>query len=256
MVKLVASNISVSIGKSLIVDKASLTINGGEVATLVGANGVGKSTLLKAIAQQLPSTGTIKLQAANGPVSPELLHQEIAYMPQDIGAVSSLTVLEVILLGRLRQLGFALPKNLIEEAISLLENFDLSHLQARPISALSGGQRQIVFLAQTIFRKPNVLLLDEPTAALDLRHQLLVLESVRNICREQGMAVLLVMHDLSLATQFSDTVFCMKQGRIIADGPVDETITSDMIHDLYQVEAEIARTATGRLSIIPVAASS
>ena len=136
----------------------------------------------------------------------------IAYMPQDTSAHSSLTVLEVVLLGRLNSLGLNLPKGLANEALEALDAFGLSSLQTRQLDEISGGQRQLVFLAQALFRQPRVLLLDEPTAALDLRHQLLVLERLRLIARKTGTIIGMAMHDLNLAAQYSDHVLGLGGG--------------------------------------------
>jgi len=226
---------------------------GGQITAVIGCNGAGKSTLFKAISGLCPMQGNIMLDGC----AQSLAHrrQSIAYMPQDIGASSSLTVLEVVLLGRLGALGMRVPQGLADQALTALDMFGLASLQTRTLDALSGGQRQLIFLAQALFRAPKVLLLDEPTAALDLRHQLLVLERVRAYARSTGTVVAIAMHDLTLAAQFSDRMAGLKDGRIVAAGPAETVLTPALLETMYGIEAEIETAASGRLRVTPLRAT-
>ncbi len=247
------NDLEVSLSGASIVKGASLSCGAGQFAMLIGPNGAGKSTLLKAISGLLPSRGQVSLKDAL--LDKPARQQVIAYMPQDIGATSSLTVLEVILLGRLRSLGLSVPGELAEDAQAALGQFGLAHLQGRTLDAVSGGQRQLIYLAQALFRQPDVLLLDEPTAALDLRHQLVVLEAVRKHCADHGTIAIAAMHDLTLAAQFADQMICLSQGRIEAKGPPENVLTSDRLQRVYGVEAEISYSAQGRPNVMPLRAS-
>ncbi|TQV77812.1 ABC transporter ATP-binding protein [Denitrobaculum tricleocarpae] len=246
-------DLEVALGGAAIVKRASLSCAPGQFAMLIGPNGAGKSTLLKALSGLLPSRGHVSLKEAT--LGKAERQEVIAYMPQDIGPTSSLTVLEVILLGRLRSLGLSVPGDLAEAAQAALARFGLAALQGRTLDAISGGQRQLLFLAQALFRQPDVLLLDEPTAALDLRHQLVVLEAVRKHCTDHGTIAIAAMHDLTLAAQFADQMICLSQGRIEAKGPPENVLTVDRLQRVYGVEAEISLSAQGRPNVMPLRAS-
>lgn len=245
-------DLSVRVGKSLIVDKGSSVLEPGEVTALIGPNGAGKSTLLTAIAGLRPYTGAVSLDGQ--PLSVAEQRTKVAYMPQDIGAQSSLTVLEVVLLGRLNSLGISIPGELVAEAETALGAFGLAHLQARNLSEVSGGQRQMVYLTQALFRKPELLLLDEPTASLDLRHQLLVLEAIRAFINRQKISVVVAIHDISLAAQFADKIICMSDGKIdISDTP-EEVLTPERFRRLFGVDVELEKSKNGHLRILPLKA--
>ncbi|MEM6547976.1 MAG: ABC transporter ATP-binding protein [Pseudomonadota bacterium] len=244
-------DLQVSYSRKPVVSGANATLPAGEVAALVGPNGAGKSTLLKAIAGLMPADGEVALGTA---LSQADRAAAIAYMPQDIGATSSLTLLEVVLLGRLRSLGLSIPGGLVAEAADALAEFGLAALQERTLDQVSGGQRQLVYLAQALFRGPKVLLLDEPTAALDLRHQLVVLETVRARTRTRGMVTVVAMHDLTLAAQFADRMICLGGGRIDAAGPVADVLTAERLARIYGIDAQVAACAAGHLQVTPLRA--
>lgn len=175
-------------------------------------------------------------------------------MPQDTDATSSLCVLEVVLLGRLGALGMRLPVSLVDEASAALKAFGLQEMQNRTLTEISGGQRQLVYLAQALFRKPQVLLLDEPTAALDLRHLLLVLEHVRTYARESGACVAIALHDLTLAAQFSDHMIGLKDGRVITSGNAEDVLTPQNLQAMYGIRAEVSRSPSGQIQVAPLQA--
>lgn len=245
------SNFGVKYGSTTVLENINFSLPAGSVTSLLGPNGIGKSSLLKAISGLTPSSGTVNLdQSIN--LSSSGRASSIAYMPQDTGATSSLTVLEVILLGKLKSLGLRIPEELQNRAGKVLSEFGLLDLQDRTLDALSGGQRQLVFLAQSLFRNPKVLLLDEPTAALDLRHQLIVLDRVTKHCKENGTIAIAAMHDLSLAARCSDRMICLHSGSIVAEGKPKDVLTTQMIKTLYGVEAEILTGSNGTLHITPL----
>ncbi len=239
-----ARDLAVSIGTARIIDAVDLDVAPGEFVALIGPNGAGKSTLLKALAGLLKTQGTV---TGGGHGS--------AYMPQESGAATSLTVMEAMLLGRVGSLGLRVQRKVLNAAASVLAGFGLADLAGRRLDTLSGGQRQMVFLAQAVFREPESLLLDEPTSALDLRHQLLVLETIRSVCRERRMAVIVALHDLGQAARFADRIVCLAGGRVLADGPPDSVLTAARIRDIYRVEAEVGRTNRGGLTVTPMSAA-
>lgn len=239
------TGLSAGYGRTEILREIDFTLEPGRPAALIGPNGTGKSTLLKAIAGLMPHGGTVSL--ADG----SRIADHAAYMPQDTGAASSLTVKEVVLLGRLKHLGLRVAAEDRQIALDTLGMFGLTEFETRTLSALSGGQRQLVFLAQALVRAPRVLLLDEPTAALDLRHQIMVLETVRNIALERGIIVLAAMHDLALAARFCDRMIGLSAGRIAASGAPADVLTDDTLAALYGVTADISSTPSGAIAIVP-----
>jgi len=249
-VTLTIDDLEAGYGALRVIAGASATVPAGDLTVLIGPNGAGKSTFLKALAGLVNATGQVSVHGIDLPA--EQRRKAIAYMPQDTGASSSLTVLEVVLLGRLRSLGLSVPEILPREALLLLQRFGIEDLQHRTLDALSGGQRQLVFLAQALFREPQVLLLDEPTAALDLRHQLVVLNAVRDHARSHGIVAIAAMHDLGLAAQFASRIICLSGGNVAAAGTSREVLTEERLRSVYGVETAIADTPTGFLSITPL----
>jgi iron complex transport system ATP-binding protein len=249
-VSLLTKNLGVSYGAVPIIQDFTEEFPTGQVTALIGCNGAGKSTLFKSMAGLVPMEGQLMLGGRLLPARER--RQHIAYMPQDTDATSSLTVLEVVLLGRLTTLGMRLPTSLVEKATGALEAFSLVGLQHRTLNEISGGQRQLVYLAQVLFRSPSVLLLDEPTAALDLRHQLLVLERVRDYARESGACVAIALHDLTLAAQFADRMIGLKDGRVIAAGLAEEVLTPLYLQAMYGIKAEVNRGPSGHIQVTPV----
>lgn len=242
------ANLGVSYGRKSVIQGASFDLAPGTITALIGPNGTGKSSLMKAVAGLIDCSGLVCLKdrPITGPDA------AIAYMPQDTGAASSLTAEEVVLLGRLRSLGLRVPAEMQAQSRAMLNMFGLLPLAARTLDALSGGQRQLVFLAQALFRDPQVLLLDEPTAALDLRHQLMVLDAVRDHSRQTGIATLVALHDLSLAARYADHMLCLSDGHLVAAGPAAQVLTPMRIEQVYGVIAEITDGHDGTKRVTPI----
>jgi len=241
--------LSVRLGRAPMLRDVSVRLALGETVALIGPNGAGKSTLLKAVAGLVRASGSVRLEGRALTAGPR---HGIAYMPQDTGAGASLSVLEVILMGRLENLGLRISPVLRSTALDLLTRFGLAALAHRPVGALSGGQRQLVFLAQTLFRVPRVMLLDEPTAALDLRHQLTVLERVRAEVADRHALAVIAVHDLTLAARFADRILCLHRGGIVADGAPHEVLDRPLLREVYGVEADIASLPSGTLVVSPL----
>lgn len=250
---LTVSDLGVDYGPVTILRDLNFKQSPGTFTALLGPNGTGKTSLLKAIAGITQAAGNISLGDDKN-LSQQQRAGLIAYMPQDTGATSSLTVIEVILLGRLRSLGLKVPDTLHAEAAHMLTGFGLQTLETRTLDEISGGQRQLVYLAQCLFRNPKILLLDEPTAALDLRHQLIVLDRIVEHCRQNDTIAIAAMHDLSLAAKCADRLICMSQGKIVADGSPSTVLSTALISELYGVEAEIVTGSNGLLHVTPLRA--
>ncbi|WP_317055736.1 ABC transporter ATP-binding protein [Roseovarius rhodophyticola] len=245
-------NISVRYGRTPVLQDVSLSLPIGQITGLIGPNGVGKSTLLKAMAGLAPCTGEMTFDSS--PLHVSSRRDMVAYMPQDSSAGSSLTLTEVVLLGRLATLGIRVSDDLIQAAQHLLADFGLAHLSHRTLDAVSGGQRQLTYLAQALFRQPRLLMLDEPTAALDLRHQLVVFETLQHLAKSKQIAVVVALHDLSLAAQFCDQVACLSNGQLDACGTAPQVLTADRLERVYGIQADVQHSTDNRLRITAIKA--
>ncbi len=193
-----------------------------------------------------PSAGALRFDTIDG--QPD---RDIAYLPQDGIGTSGLTVIEAILLGRHDRLGLRIRDADLAAAHQALAGYSIADLADRRTDTLGGGQRQLVGLAQVLFREPRVMLLDEPTSALDLYRQLLVLDTVRRLAGERNITDVCVLHDLSLAARFAERILFLKDGRLVADDACSKMMTSEMLGRIYNIEAEIL---TGREGLMHVAA--
>ncbi|WP_020500295.1 ABC transporter ATP-binding protein, partial [Sciscionella marina] len=207
-----------------------------------------KSTLLRCIAGFHRCESQIRMTDDNGADS-RRRHGDILYLPQDPPPPSSLTVFEAVLLAR-RLGGIAGTRSQHENRVAdTLAELHLDELATRRLADLSGGQRQMVSLAQAIVRRPDVLLLDEPTSNLDLRNQLQVLRLVRHIARTQPAVVLAVVHDLTLAARIADHVVALADGDIYATGAPAEVITTGLLEDVYYVTGSVHTADDGTLAV-------
>ncbi|MCG3752598.1 ABC transporter ATP-binding protein [Amycolatopsis sp. Poz14] len=215
-----------------------------EVTAIVGPNGSGKSTLLRCVAGFHRVRGRVRLSGRDAAARPD--GGGILYLPQDPPPPSSLTVFEAVLVAR--KLGGGRRDHDDRVAATLL-TLGLDGLATRRLSDLSGGQRQMVGLAQAMTRRPDVLLLDEPTSNLDLRNQLRVLRIVRELARDQPAAVVAVVHDLSLAARIADRIVVLHEGTVHSSGSPAEVITADLLGEVYEVEGTVQHAANGVLTV-------
>ena len=230
-------------GRHVALEGVSLTAMPGEILGVLGPNGSGKSSLVKAIAGILPHDGAVRFDGVSErpPV--------IGYMPQDHQSRAALTVLETVLLGRLGRLGLRVSDEDLAAAEGVLHEIGIAPLAMRDLGALSGGQRQLVFLAQALASDPRVLLLDEPFSALDIRHQLEVAELLARLTRERGLTTILVLHDLPMAARLTDRIALLQNGRLMALGSSAEVLASSAMRDVFQVEFVTERITDDRVEI-------
>lgn len=224
----------------------------GQIVSLIGPNAAGKSTLLRAIAGLLPATGSVKLgdtEILGLPLVEQAKH--ITYTPQELPQQVALTVLETVM-GALQvsresrqDVDEAMQKSLL-----VMDRLGISHLAMEQLDRLSGGQRQLTSLAQTLVREPKVLLLDEPISALDLHYQLRVMKQVREFAAEKRMIVLVVLHDLSIAARWSDRIVILAKGEVVAEGTPKEAITPDVLSTVYQVKARVESCSQGSFTVM------
>jgi iron complex transport system ATP-binding protein len=240
-------------GASLVLDGIDLEANGGEFVALIGPNGSGKSTLLKIVSGVLrPSDGDVHLgDASIGTLSVRQIAQRLAMVEQERPIGFDFTVREVVAMGRTPHRGrFAREtrddRTAIARAMTLADVVDLKD---RSIRAVSGGERQRVFLAMALAQEPKALLLDEPTTHLDLRHQVQFMSIVQERARE-GAAVVMAIHDLTLAAQTTDRIVLMHHGHIIVAGPPSDVLTRRYIKQAFDLDVEVGRDPDTSLTYV------
>ena len=240
-----ARAVTVRYGRRVAVDGVNLQAEPGEVLAILGANGSGETSLLRALAGVQPCSGSVVHGAG-----------AIGYMPQDNAARAGLTAFEIVLLGRLRSLTLRVGEPDLTAAEAALAELGIADLASRMIDELSGGQRQLVFLAQVLAADPAILLLDEPTSALDIAHQLHVLDLIRTATIRRGLTAIAVLHDLNAAARFSDRLALMSAGRLLLAGPASAVLTATHLQQAYGVEVCIMPGPDGHPVVIPLRASS
>ncbi|MBM7824307.1 iron complex transport system ATP-binding protein [Arcanobacterium pluranimalium] len=208
---------------------------------LIGPNGSGKSTLVKAIAGIQPHTGMITFHGEKTDASQLSAPRRLGYLPQGIPNGVSLTVLESVMVAARRTGGLRLNAGDIDDAVRVLSDVGIAHLADRYLGELSGGQRQLVGLAQLLVREPDIMLLDEPTSALDLQHQLDVLRIVKRNVQKQSGTALVILHDLNLAAAFCDEIVLLENGRVAGRGTPEEVLNPQLLAKVYHVETTIIR---------------
>jgi iron complex transport system ATP-binding protein len=243
-----ARNITVEIHTKKLLDDVSLEMRGGEVLVIVGANGAGKSTLLKVLCGDLIQTSGEVLM--NGKSLENWTLNERAkiraVLPQDSSLNFPFTVLEVVLMGRAPHVAGAESERDYDIARAALRAVDALDLEERIYPTLSGGERQRVHLARVLAQiwertdSPRYLLLDEPTASLDLTHQHATLKIARQFA-VKGAAVLIILHDLSLAAQYADRILILKEGKVSALGVPEEVFTPETIQNAFGVKVSVIR---------------
>jgi iron complex transport system ATP-binding protein len=242
-----ASEIGVRAGSKVLVESVSVEVKPGEVVAIVGANGAGKSTTLKALSGEVPlSAGEVRLYGKPLEAWPALERaQQLAVLPQSSSLSFGLTVEDIVMLGRMpfgKEMTRTENKVFVDKA---MERTGISHLALRSYPSLSGGERLRTHLARVIAQilgngnaEGRILLLDEPTSSLDLHHQLRILEIARTLSAE-GVGVLTILHDLNLTMRFSDRVYIMKDGRVLCGGGTQEVLTTDAIETAFGLRTKL-----------------
>ncbi len=238
MVQLSLSGVGVAYGKRHVLsDVDAADLSGGEVVALIGANAAGKSSLFRRIAGLASGDGTVSLGGTSrvaGRTTPQC-----CYLPQDTAVNAVLTVYESILLALKQGGAWSVSDEELRRIDGVLRDLEIEDLAFRGLGELSGGQRQLVSIAQTLVREPDVLLLDEPTSALDLHRQFEVLSLVRRLARERGMLVLISIHDLNQALRFADRVMVLAHARLVAMGDPRAIVTPALLDEVYGVRARV-----------------
>jgi iron complex transport system ATP-binding protein len=235
--------------------EATFSVSRGELWAILGPNGAGKSTLLKACLRLISaSSGRILLLGRSVELwGRKELARKVAWVPQDLESVGGFTALEVVLMGRSPHLSFwSLPSRLDETlALSLMRELGIMHLAARPCDALSGGERRLLLLARALAQRPRLLLLDEPTAFLDVKHQVHVLRKIRAKVNE-GLAALAVVHDVNHALAFADRVLLLKDGAVLGQGTPSSALSVTTLEQLFDLPMASGQTANGQKLFTPL----
>ena len=247
-------NISIAFGQRTIIDDVSLDLRAGEIVALLGPNGAGKTTLLRSLNATVPLiSGTITLNGRSlADLSRREIAKNIAVVAQENETKFPITVLAFVLAGRFTRgaaFGWETPADIIA-ANEALEMCDLGAFSGRLMNELSGGERQRVVLARALAAETEILLLDEPTANLDLAHQALMFRLVRDRCTNANAAAIIITHDLNLASEFADSVVLLKSGRVRARGTTRDVLTSENLLEVYDVRALLDENpASGKVRV-------
>ncbi len=224
-----------------------LEARSGEVLAIIGANGAGKSTLIRCINKILkPYSGAIYLDGIElESFSSKERACMMGYVPQDAKDVFSFNVMETVMMGRKPHITWGVGKKDLEIVDLVLSRLGLVPFMERYLYELSGGERQKVLIARALAQEPAVLLLDEPTSNLDVRHQLEVMELIQDIALQQKKCVLMVVHDLNLASRFADKIVMLSGGKVYAAGSPEEVLIPENIKAVYGVDSMIVNTELG-----------
>ncbi|WP_400201837.1 ABC transporter ATP-binding protein [Candidatus Methanarcanum hacksteinii] len=240
-------------GSKTILDNISFDVDTGEVLALLGPNGSGKSTLIKTICNIMePRSGQILIdETPIEDIDITDLAKIVSYVPQSTAAATYTTVMDTVLLGRKPYVTWSYRQKDIDYALDAMKAMRIIGYSSRDVSDLSGGQRQRVFLARSLAQCPSFFIFDEPTSALDLKHQMNTMIKMREVVHDKGAGMVIALHDINLAMNYSDKVLMLKNGKIFAYGTPDETITEENIRAVYGVESRIME-AEGRRFILPM----
>jgi iron complex transport system ATP-binding protein len=252
---LVLEAVTAGYGIAPVVHEVSLEVARGAITGLIGPNGSGKTTLVRVASRGLaPRSGSVRVCGLDPYAIPaKQAARMLAVVPQDLAPAFSYSVLEMVMMGRspyLSAWGGSGPEDWAQVRRAMAA-CNVQHLADRSLTELSGGERQQVILAQALAQDAPVLLLDEPTTHLDLRHIVETLSLVRAMVREQGRAVLAIFHDLNLAAAYCDRLVALNRGGVVASGPPGTVITRGLVRDVFGVEAEVSPAGSaGRPSVV------
>ncbi|AGB15540.1 ABC-type cobalamin/Fe3+-siderophore transport system, ATPase component [Halovivax ruber XH-70] len=226
-----------------VVECARLDVPEGAITALVGPNGSGKSTLLKALSAHLePVAGSVRIHGEDlDSFGGKELARELGVLSQENDSVGSISVEDLVYHGRYPYRGFfegvsAADHEAVDRAFELA---GIDHLRETELGQLSGGQKQLAWIAMVLAQETDVLLLDEPTTFLDVHHQFRVLETIRQLNEQQGVTVAVILHDISQAARFADYLIAMCDGELYDWGPPEEVVTESLLADVFGVEATV-----------------
>ena len=254
--RIVVDGVSVYYRSVKALDNVSFEVSSGETLFVVGPNGAGKSTLLKTIASIVkPVKGAVYIDGKEiSRLSPREIGKMISYVDPHISRSIPSTVLEFLLTARYPHqplLSFSIPEKDLEIVDKVSKNLGIEHLLNRRLDQLSSGELQRVLIARALIQRPKVLLLDEPSAFLDIRYKLEVLDYVKLLTKVNNLVSIIAIHDLYLASLYADKVIVMSKGSIVAAGNPEDVFNEDIIESVYGVKVAIANV-NGRKVVVPL----
>ncbi len=253
MSRLQAKNLMLGYGTHVILQDVHFQVQAGEVLGMLGPNGAGKTTLLRAITGILPPLrGQVLLDGRDlFRLGKRARARQLAWVPQRESAAWSLTVQEMVQLGRAPHRGWFLPYTAADRQVvdDVLHRTGLAPLRHRPVDTLSGGEFQRVLLARALAQQPRILVLDEPTASLDVHHQLDILERIQQLAQDEGLAVVMAIHDLNLAARYCSRLALLRDGRLWQVGAPEQVLTPANLQAVFGVQAHLYRDPWGQWAV-------
>jgi len=252
--KLKVNNVEFSYNSTPVLENISMELDRSEILGVVGPNGAGKSTLIRCINRILkPNNGSVLLEGQ------EIKHMSImeiarhlGYVPQSYSSVFPATVFDTVLVGRRPHIGWRSSESDEDKVWEILELLRITEFAMRDFNEISGGQQQKVLIARALAQEAGTLLLDEPTSNLDIKHQLEVMEILKDLVVKKGLSAIIAVHDLNLASRYTDRVLIMKEGKIFGAGSPSDVLTPDNIRSVYDVEVEVVTSSGGNPHIVPI----
>ena len=240
-------------GTEPILNNIRFTANSGEITAVIGTNGAGKSTLLKCIAGLLKSSGEIIVYDKNNNIILNKEHpKRIGYLGQDNRCDAELNVFEVILMGLVNELSFYVGKKEMNKVYEIMDIMSLTKYAGRKINQLSGGQQQLVFIAQTLIKHPDVLIMDEPTSALDLNKQFQLMDLIKDLTEKYQFTTMVCHHHLDLVSKYANKVLVLNNGQKYACSSPQNAFTEEMFRDVYGMRVELHKDQEGIQHMVPV----
>jgi iron complex transport system ATP-binding protein len=246
-------DIAFSYASTPIIEDVCMEITGSELVVICGPNGVGKSTLIRCMNKILRyQTGSVLLDGREiTSMSMRELARHMGYVAQNSSGVFPVTVFDMILMGRRPYLGWRSNDADIDKVTEILHLMEIEELALCDFNELSGGQQQKVVISRALAQEPDILLLDEPTSNLDIKHQLEVMDILRNLVTEKSVTVIMTIHDLNLASRYADKVMMMKDGKVFSVGDPTLILTPGNILSVYGIES-VVKSELGKPYIVPI----